>query len=137
MPQLPTGPREFKIKDRSKRNFATELDHQTAIVREEKPGLDAHTLEREARNRERMLKEQQRRQGLGSGRKRSADEGVAVNGDGEEGGHRSSRRKVKDEGGEGRRSGRKGRGSWQYEDEESGEARATRVEKEREAARWN
>ncbi|KAI9810706.1 MAG: hypothetical protein M1832_001215 [Thelocarpon impressellum] len=107
---------------------------------------DSHTLEREARNRERMLKEQQRRDELTKGRDgmdrdrkrgREADdaaaadvEGVGRGGGGGGGGGegRSKRRKRKS------RHGR--RASHRYEEEETHEARALRVEGEREAARW-
>ena len=72
---------------------------------------DPHTLEREARNRERMQKELQRRSAVdtqGSGPKRKMSGAVA-------GGRRVS---------------------YKYEDEESSEARTSRVESEREASRW-
>lgn len=75
--------------------------------------LDPHTLEREARNRERMQKEMQRRSamdGKGPGSKRNLSDA------------------------NGNQSGR--RVSYKYEDEESSEARASRVENEREAGRW-
>ena len=79
-----------------------------------KPRTDPHTLEREARDRERLMKEMQRRQameGKGTGPKR-----------------RDS--KVEGKIGGGRRV------SYKYEDEESDEARTMRVESEREAGRW-
>ncbi len=164
---------------------------------------DPHTQEREARNRERLLKEQQRRQslqypgaggGAGSDRKRphSAVDGRGGPGHGagpdlvaasserpfapptEPSAHRNSRRKIHrgsddDGGGDagaggrakgrvrgggpsdradggsgsgGRRPGGGGssgrrRMSYKYEDEENDEARARRVESEREAARWD
>ena len=75
------------------------------------PERDHHTLERDARNRERLLKEMQRR---------AATEGIGP--------------KRKGSGLEGRIGGRKL--SYKYEDEEGNEARTERVEKEREAARW-
>lgn len=75
------------------------------------PEKDHHTLEREARNRERLMKEMQRR---------AATEGTAL--------------KRKNSGLEGRVGVRKP--SYKYEDEEGDEARAIRVQKEREAARW-
>jgi len=74
---------------------------------EREPEKDMHTLEREARNRERMLKEQQRREnamnaerGGGSGKKHGVTGGRRV--------------------------------SYKYEDE----AQSAMVEQEREAARW-
>lgn len=78
--------------------------------------VDPHTLEREARDRERLLKEAQRIAGLtgafGMGRKRSRDE-------------------VDDGSGrKGRKKGRKSGG------EESDEARIARLEAERESSRW-
>jgi len=78
------------------------------------PVQDPHTIEREARNRERLLKEAQRIAGLAGmagGRKRSRD-------DGNEGGSRNGRKK-------------RGRGG-----DESDEARIARLEAERESARW-
>ena len=76
---------------------------------------DPHTLEREARNRERLLKEAQRiagLSGLAGGRKRSRDDGEDASG----------------------RKGRKKRGRG---GEESEEARVARLEAERESARWD
>jgi len=77
---------------------------------------DPHTLEREARNRERLLKEAQRIAGLTAGmagaRKRSRDDG--------------------DDARKGRKKGRRGTGS-----DESDEARIARLEAERESARWD
>ena len=73
--------------------------------------VDPHTLEREARNRERMQKEMQRRSAVdikGSGPKRKMSGAM-------QGGRRVS---------------------YKYEDEESSEARTSRVENEREASRW-
>ena len=76
-----------------------------------RPERDHHTLERDARNRERLLKEMQRR---------AATEGTGP--------------KRKGSGLEARIVGRKL--SYKYEDEEGDEARTERVEMEREAARW-
>lgn len=134
---VPTAPREFKIQGRSKR---TELDVQKEIVRDEKPTIDAHALEREARNRERMLKEQQRRgsysidmsNGNANGRKRSR---AAVDEDGgaedERRDRHSRRRKGKANEGESKR-GRKAR---VYDDWDDGTLEAQ--ERAREAERWN
>lgn len=76
-----------------------------------KSAPNPHELEREARNRERMQKEMQRRSAAdtkSTGPKRKMS-GVASGG-----------RRV----------------SYKYEDEESSEARTSRVESEREASRW-
>ncbi|PYI07681.1 hypothetical protein BO78DRAFT_312607 [Aspergillus sclerotiicarbonarius CBS 121057] len=78
------------------------------------PEKDPHTLEREARNRERMLKEQQRREAMHADRD----------------GGKSSRKR------DGRALPGGRRLSYKYEDEENDDARAARVEKEREASRW-
>ncbi|KAJ9261864.1 hypothetical protein DTO027B5_3047 [Paecilomyces variotii] len=78
---------------------------------------DPHTLEREARNRERLLKEQQRREAMIAER------------DGKNGRRRESRPE------RGLTGGR--RLSYKYEDEESDRTRAARIEEEREAARWD
>ncbi|MCJ1389408.1 hypothetical protein MMC18_002265 [Xylographa bjoerkii] len=75
------------------------------------PEKDHHTLEREARNRERLMKEMQRR---------AATEGTAP--------------KRKNSGLEARVQRKP---SYKYEDEENEEARTGRVEREREGARWN
>ncbi len=92
------------------------------------PAIDPHTLEREARNRERLLKEAQRIAGLAAasaggavGRKRSRDdEGAGLGGDeGRNGSGRSGRKY------------RRGAG-----EREGDEERVARLESEREAARW-
>lgn len=80
-----------------------------------KPETDHHTLEREARNRERLLKELQRRE--------------AMEGKSSTGKRRDSKVEV-------RTGPAVRRVSYKYEDEESSEARASRVESEREAGRW-
>jgi len=89
-------------------------------VRAERPEVDAHTLEREARNRDRMLKEAQRMSLLmnrgQAGKPTATSERTA--------------RKEKDK----KRDRR--RGSGKYEEEDT-EARARRVEEEREAERWS
>lgn len=75
---------------------------------------DPHAAEREARNRERLLKETQRLAGLGGGLKRRSEEGL-------DSGSRSSKRKRR--GGEPR--------------EDAGEeARMKKLEAEREGSRW-
>ena len=79
---------------------------------------DPHTLEREARNRERMLKEQQRREAVNADR------------DGK-GSRRWDSSNKQDRGLAGGR-----RLSYKYEDEEGDQARAARIEEEREAIRW-
>ncbi|KAL4941288.1 hypothetical protein BDV06DRAFT_5432 [Aspergillus oleicola] len=76
------------------------------------PEKDPHTLEREARNHERMLKEQQRREAMHT-----------------DSGKPSRRRDSRQE-----RGGR--RLNYKYDDE-SDAARADRVEREREANRWD
>ncbi|KAI9675441.1 MAG: hypothetical protein M1817_001345 [Caeruleum heppii] len=105
-----------------------------------------HDRDREERNRERMLKEQQRREDLKHGRERTGrdkkrdregDE-VGINGDESRGKRRrhkhESSRKTGGDGDE--EATRSRRVSYKYEDEESDEARAMRVESEREASRW-
>jgi zinc finger CCCH domain-containing protein 13 len=110
------------------------------------PTTDPHTLEREARNRERMLKEEQRRRQLSGSsaaneshpreqhlRKRSFADALGVEGaPTEPRGERDAQRRRKSGG---RVSGRVM--SVKYEDEENDEARARRVESEREALRWS
>lgn len=88
---------------------------ESSNITPKKPETDHHTLEREARNRERLLKELQRRE--------------AMEGKGSAGKRRDSKVEV--------RTGPAARRvSYKYEDEESSEARASRVESEREAGRW-
>ncbi|KMU77934.1 hypothetical protein CISG_06777 [Coccidioides immitis RMSCC 3703] len=102
------GSRDKKLAERVQANGTS-----TKSATEDK---DPHTLEREARNRERMLKEQQRRQAMNADRD-----------------SRSSRRlesKLERSLLGGRRL------SYKYEDEADDQARAARVEQEREAARW-
>jgi hypothetical protein len=81
------------------------------------PEKDPHELEREARNRERLLKEAQRIAGLtGMGsRKRSRDEGDELGG---------------------RKGRKKGRRGGAVMGDENEEARLARLEAEREGARW-
>ena len=84
-----TPKREFKIQGRSKqselesrrekdRTQRSEFEIQKERIREEKPNVDVYTLEREARTRERLAKEQERRGSHGftdtNGRKRNRDE---------------------------------------------------------------
>ena len=80
-----------------------------------KSEIDPHTLEREARNKERLLRELQRRE--------------AMEGSGLKGKTRDS--KLDARGGTTVR-----RVNYKYEDEERNEARASVVESEREASRW-
>ena len=99
----------------SKRTSTIEKDYeksntQSTVVQQ--PEKDHHTLEREARNRERLMKELQRREaneGKGVSKRRGSGVGSAL----------------------GRRM------SYKYEDEENEEVRVGRVESEREAGRWN
>lgn len=93
-----------------------------------KPEIDPHTLEREARNRERMLKEAQRMSVLMNRGAAAAGDGVGRRGSESTrlgGGRRGSERDKK-------KDRRRGSG---YGDEDS-ESRARRVEAEREAERW-
>ncbi|KAB8648462.1 hypothetical protein FH972_026120 [Carpinus fangiana] len=130
---IPTGPRsqpaEFKIQGRGSRPSAA--SHQPSHSSSRGPSqtqakeesIDAHALEREARNRERLLKEEQRR---GSAFVRSlsvATSSLSISG-----------KRLADDEGSGHGKKRKGRGGVKYEDDEQ---RARRIEDEREAARWN
>ncbi|KAF2803570.1 uncharacterized protein BDZ99DRAFT_576053 [Mytilinidion resinicola] len=127
------------------------------------PAVDPHTLEREARNRERMLKEAQRRASLqnpnssfsSAEKKRSRD---AVDDEDDKpftpptgpSSQRWKRRRESDTGvsskledrvgGKGKKGREARRMSYKYEDEENDEARARRLDKmerEREESRWN
>ena len=73
--------REFKIQGRSK---LSELDAQKEKLREERPDIDPYALEREARQRERLAKEEQRRGsyhlGGSSKSKRGYEDDEAFNG---------------------------------------------------------
>ena len=102
-------------RDRGDRGKTTEKPSKTSSSEK-----DPHTLEREARNRERMLKEQQRREAVNADR------------DGSGKGSRRWENSTKQE--RGLTGGR--RLSYKYEDEESDRARAARIEEEREAVRW-
>lgn len=130
---------ETKFQDR---NVRTELDIQKDLVKEEHPRMDPHALEREARNRERLLKEQQRRESLTLGPMSSAGRkrGRNVDNDGQSEGYvngdepHGSRKKARN-----RESGLDSRSrklNHLYVNEETEEARALRVEIEREAERW-
>jgi zinc finger CCCH domain-containing protein 13 len=121
--QIPTGP-SSRRSSIQQQQASTEPTPPPAPSNEK--AADPHTLEREARNRERLLKERQRRQQLADGsndRKRSfADaNGEARGNTGERERRKKSRRVM----------------NVKYEDEENDEARARRVEREREASRWN
>ncbi|APA15124.1 hypothetical protein sscle_14g098940 [Sclerotinia sclerotiorum 1980 UF-70] len=100
----------------SERNNTSSRDQEKDRPEKKKEEVDPHTLEREARNRERLLKEAQRIAGLTSalsvGRKRSRDEV-------DDGSGRKGRKK-------GRRAG----------GEDNDEARIARLEAERESSRW-
>ncbi|KAF1812655.1 hypothetical protein P152DRAFT_458470 [Eremomyces bilateralis CBS 781.70] len=141
----PTGPRALQ------RNMTDSSDKPKESAAEKpEPAIDPFAQEREARMRERLLKEQQRRaslqQGPGIDRKRSFSEteeqafapptGPSA--------FRNNRRKIQRDGDVSTATGREDRRkaksyrqlSYHYEDEENDEARATRVETERESARW-
>ena len=100
--------------DSVKRSQGKPVEKPAELPKE--PELDHHELERAARNRERLLKELQRREAM---------EGKPTGG------------KTRDNQVNGRAGGIGRRVSYKYEDEETNEARATRVEKEREAGRWS
>ena len=106
----PSSSSSFRISDRTG-------EKTTKSAQLIKPEMDHHTMEREARNRERLLKELQRREAM---------EGKGANGQRREGAKTSD--------GRGGTSSR--RMSYKYEDEESNEARASRGEHDREAGRW-
>ena len=112
MPRPPTGPsKDYRNGDQRAKSSAKPAATTQPRAQPEK---DHHTLEREARNKERLMKELQRREAMeGKGPKR-----------------RGSGIDSKGAAGIGRRV------SYKYEDEESEEARASRVESEREAGRW-
>ncbi|KAL6235305.1 hypothetical protein BDW75DRAFT_143490 [Aspergillus navahoensis] len=97
----------------SNRDRPKDTREKTLSSNQSEPEKDPHTLEREARNHERLLKEQQRREAM------QADRDA-----GRSGRRRDSRQE---------RSGR--RLNYKYDDETDA-ARAARVEREREAARW-
>ncbi|KAL4749205.1 hypothetical protein BDW72DRAFT_178831 [Aspergillus terricola var. indicus] len=97
----------------SNRDRPKDAREKTHLSNPPEPEKDPHTLEREARNRERLLKEQQRREAMQADR----DTGKS-----------SRRRDSRQE-----RAGR--RLNYKYDDETDA-ARAARVEREREAGRW-
>ncbi|OHE95646.1 pre-mRNA-splicing factor 38B [Colletotrichum orchidophilum] len=130
----PTGPRgsgsgleikgvSSKSGRSSDRQDGGRRDSQASINSKSAPSVptkDAHALEREARDRERLLKETQRMAGLAgfAGAKRSRDESSGGGG-----------------GDEGKRSRRKGRRSEAISIDEE-EERMRRMEAEREGSRW-
>ncbi|KAI9782339.1 MAG: hypothetical protein M1839_005212 [Geoglossum umbratile] len=145
-------------RDRDDRDDRDNPRTATVVVEE-----DPHNREREERNRERLLKEQQRREELNKDRQRKDNERKRerlaedddnnndIAGEGDEDRHRHRRHKHRHSrrrtmGGDehtgvgiaadGPGKERQRRMSYKYEDEESDEARAQRVENEREAARW-
>lgn len=135
---IPTGPapKEFKIQGQSKRSG---LELQKEIVREEKPNLDVHALEREARNRERISKEQERRNSYMMEESNTAHRGrkrdhAAVEEDDmpqQEGGERRGRHRKARGDGRDRKRGRKSKVSEDWDDEN-----VAAQERAREAERW-
>lgn len=139
---IPTGPRSDREKESSRSQHKSSSRHHTSDSRSSRDNrernhhssskpeskapttgpavtsLDPHAQEREARNRERLLKETQRIAGMAGGHKRSRDDG----GDGGADRKSGSRKK-------GRRGGVVG--------EEDEEARLAKMEAERENARWS
>ncbi|TPR09461.1 amidohydrolase family protein [Aspergillus niger] len=112
---LETSPAMREYSSRQSRRARRDRDEdKPSAASAAEPEKDPHTLEREARNRERMLKEQQRREAMHADR----DAG------------KSSRKRDSRAMAGGRRF------SYKYEDEENDDDRAARVEKEREAGRW-
>ncbi|KAL5001286.1 hypothetical protein BDV10DRAFT_14093 [Aspergillus recurvatus] len=97
----------------SNRDRPKDIREKTLPTNPPESEKDPHTLEREARNRERLLKEQQRREAMQADR---------------DAGKSSRRRDSRQE-----RSGR--RLNYKYDDETDA-ARAAKVEREREGARW-
>lgn len=120
----PTGPRKDR-ETRSPRRPSLQSVAVASLV-QDAAAADPYAVEREARIKERMAKEQQRRESATLGKR----------GRGEEGGRRGSNAGFADAP-TGPKAGRKSRKvSYRYEDEEGEEARAERVEREREAGRW-
>ncbi|TKA65736.1 hypothetical protein B0A49_08724 [Cryomyces minteri] len=142
----PTGPK----KDRERDRRGSQHSQASALPVSASPAAaDPHTLEREARNRERMLKEEQRRASLSLGKRphSSVDESTPIapgsvnpsknvfdpptGPKADKSAAKSSRRR-----GEPNGSSKSRRTSYKYEEEEKDEVRAARVEREREAGRW-
>ncbi|GME34906.1 hypothetical protein GTA08_BOTSDO00643 [Neofusicoccum parvum] len=164
--QAPKGPSSSRTRDREReKDKDRESSSRRNSAQSSAPGtpsqsVDPHTLEREARNRERMLKEAQRRASLqnpsssssSSEKRKRGHEGFEdekpfappTGPSAERERHGSSKRRRGSEAeasGSGSREergrdSRKRRVSYKYEDEENDEARARRVESEREAQRW-
>ncbi|KAL3471963.1 hypothetical protein BJX99DRAFT_236488 [Aspergillus californicus] len=109
--------REDDVRNPSSKDRLNQQREKPSTSNASEPEKDPHTLEREARNRERLLKEQQRREAMQVDR----DAG------------KPSRRR------DSRQERERDRGSrrlnYKYDDE-TDSARAARVEREREAGRW-
>ncbi|KAF7927013.1 uncharacterized protein EAE98_006397 [Botrytis deweyae] len=106
----------------SERNTTSSRDQEKERPEKKREDVDPHTLEREARNRERLLKEAQRIAGLtsafGTGRKRSRDD-------------------IDDSSGKkGRKRGKRGGVANRDGGDDTDEARIARLEAERESSRW-
>ncbi|KAI9671005.1 MAG: hypothetical protein M1831_005090 [Alyxoria varia] len=113
------------------------LDRQMERLREERPDIDAHALEREARNRERLEKERVRRfgdvgAGVGQGQAVAADVAVAAVDKGRKRGW-GDEQAGSGVGGGGGSVRKKSRG---MEGGDERMRRTERVEREREMARW-
>lgn len=139
----PTGPKKNRNRERNddqERGQArrSSVQSQQPAAAETK-SVDPYAQEREARHRERVLKEQQRRESatLGKRPRESLDGGDSA---AEAFDPPTGPKAEKDRGGRRRGdqdgSSKSRRVSYKYEDEERGEERASRVEREREAGRW-
>lgn len=131
----PTGPSATSHRQSKAQSPPAPAIQSVAKPPAENGSTDPHTLEREARNRERMLKEKQRRQQLAgvsssADRKRSFEDAIGDFAPPTE--PKGDRDRDRDRRKRGRRAV-----NYKYEDEENDEARARRVENEREASRYS
>ena len=133
----PTGPKGGRERERRRSSVHSQQTSTSATVAVTE-SADPYAQEREARHRERVLKEQQRRESatLGKRPRGSTDNGA-------EGFDPPTGPKADKDRSGGKRRGEHGCGNkgrrvnYKYEDDFEGEARAARVEREREAARWD
>jgi hypothetical protein len=135
----PTGPRGSASSSRRPSQPATPTSASASAAPTPVSAVDPYEEERKKAHAERLRKEELRRGGLTGGltKKRSysdaLDEVVSAAPTGPKG-DRKARGSRDDGGGRGKKSRRT---SYKYEDDETDEQRAVRVEREREASRWN
>lgn len=129
----PTGPRGPASHSRKHSQPATPTSASASAA------VDPYQEEREKAHAERLRREELRRAGPGASlsKKRSFADAIDADVSSVPTGPKGDRKRgSRDDGGGGGRGKKSRRTSYKYEDDESAEQRASRVEREREASRW-